>query len=54
MSRGTPGFAGIVGIVAMLLGGAGLMTLVTGQFGHWPFVILGIVVGLWAVQSAHR
>lgn len=26
---------------------------VTRMYGHWPFLILGIVVGLMAVSSIH-
>jgi hypothetical protein len=31
-----------------------IISLVTGMYAHWPFVILGIVVGLMAVSSINR
>lgn len=50
-SRDIPGLAGIVLIVVGLIAVSVLVSLVTGTHGHWPFVVLGIAVGLMAVKS---
>jgi hypothetical protein len=48
------GSGGIVGIVAGTLVVCVIITLVTGSYGHWLPVLLGIVVGLAAVASINR
>ena len=48
------GCGGIIGIVAGFLVVSAIITLVTGTYVHWLFVVLGIVVGLSAVQSINR
>lgn len=55
MSRqSTPGFAGVIGIVAATVGTSVLVTAVTGTVIHWVPVGGGILVGLWAVQSINK
>jgi hypothetical protein len=51
MSRGTPGFSGIVGIIGGIVVVGFLMTFVLGMMSHWVPLGLAILVGLWAVQS---
>ena len=50
----TPGSGGIAAIVAGTLIVGCLMSCVTGSYGHWPPLLLGIVVGLMAVASINR
>jgi hypothetical protein len=52
--HGIPGFSGIIGIVVGLLAASVLVSFVTGTYGHWPVVLLGIVVGLAAVRSINN
>lgn len=55
MGRGSPaGYSGIAAIVLACLGVSGVISTVTGAYVHWPFVLAGIVVGLWAVQFINR
>ena len=55
MNRKSPaGYSGIAAIVLACLGVSGVISTVTGAYVHWPFVLAGIVVGLWAVQFIHR
>jgi len=49
-----PGAAGIAALVAGLLVTCEAITIVTGSYSHWPLVLLGIVVGLMAVNSINR
>jgi len=52
MSLGSSsGSAGIAAIIGGCLATAWVVTLVTGEYAHWPFVLAGILVGLWAAQS---
>ena len=50
----TPGSAGIAVIIATCIAVSAIITVVTGSFVHWPFVIAGIAVGLWAVSSINK
>jgi hypothetical protein len=43
--------SGIAAIVAGTIIVSAVITIVTGGTLHWPFVLLGIVVGLMAVAS---
>jgi hypothetical protein len=55
MSLGnTPGSTGITVIIGACFAVSWVMTVVTGSFVHWPFVLAGIVVGLWAVASINK
>ena len=49
-----PGAGGIAGIIAATIAASMMITGVTGSCIHWPFVLLGIVVGLMAVDSINR
>ena len=50
-SNSTPG----IGLLILgLLGASEIISLVTGMYSHWPFVILGIVVGLMAMSAINR
>ena len=50
----TPSCHSTAFFVAATLLVAEVMTRVTGSYVHWPFIILGIIVGLMAVQSINR
>ncbi|MCU0981795.1 MAG: hypothetical protein MUF25_21810 [Pirellulaceae bacterium] len=50
----TPGSAGITIIIGVCLAVAAIITVVTGSFIHWLFILAGIVVGLWAVASINK
>jgi hypothetical protein len=41
---------GIAGLVFAFVAASALITVVTRSYVHWPFVLLGLVVGLMAVQ----
>lgn len=47
-------FKGVVGIVAGVTGMSVIITFVTETWDHWPFVIAGIIFGLFAVQSVNK
>lgn len=52
--QGTPGFVGIMLLIlACLWAGIG-ETVLEGTWDHWPWLLTGIVVGLWAVQAINR
>lgn len=51
--EGTPGLAGIVWIIIAVLFVSLIITMVTGHIGHWLFILLSLVVGLWSVQSVN-
>ena len=42
---------GIGAIIVGLIVTCAVISIVTGDFGHWLLVILGIIVGLMAVRS---
>jgi hypothetical protein len=46
-----PGASGISGIVVAVLMVSVVISEVTHTYSHWPFVILGLLVGLMAVKS---
>ena len=55
MNRKSPaGYTGIAAIVLACLGVSGVISIVTGAYFHWLFVLAGILVGLWAVQFINR
>jgi len=45
---------GVRAIVIALIGVSIGITEVTGEYSHWPLVLLGIVVGLMAAKSIDR
>jgi hypothetical protein len=49
-----PGADGIFGIIVGTLAVSAIITEVTGTYSHWPFVLLGLIVGLMAVKSINR
>lgn len=52
--RGTTPFSGIILLIAAFLWGGIGTTLLEGEWGHWPWLISGIIVGLWAVAAVNR
>jgi hypothetical protein len=48
------GFSGIVGIIVAVIGVGIVMSLVLDMWSHWLPIAVGILVGLWAVQSINR
>ena len=50
-----PGFSsggdGVATIVTGFIGASVIITLTTGSYFHWPFVVAGIFVGLMAARS---
>lgn len=50
----SPGPAGITVFIGACLAVSAIVTVVTGSFIHWPFVLAGIVVGCWAVASINK
>ena len=54
MSRGTPWFSGIVGILGGAVGVGILIGLVTGGWGQMIPIGLAIIVSLWAIQSINK
>ena len=51
MRDSLPGLSGLVTAIIVTAFG---ITVVTGTISHWPIVILGILVGLWAVTIITR
>jgi hypothetical protein len=50
-SSSTPGIGLLIlGVLVV----SEIISLVTGMYAHWLFVILGIVVGLMAMSSINR
>lgn len=49
-----PGGGGVAGIVAGTIVVSVIMSAVTGVHTHWPFVLLGLVVGIMAAHSINR
>ena len=45
---------GLFGLVTAIVGSAFCITAVTGSLSHWPIVLLGIGVGLWAARIITR
>jgi uncharacterized membrane protein YhhN len=45
---------GIWALVVSFIVASALISILTGDFGHWPFVIFGIVIGLMAVSAINR
>ena len=55
MSLGnTPGSTGITVIIGACFAVSWVITATTGSYMHWVPVLLGILVGLWAVQSINK
>ena len=53
-SNSTPGVGGIAGIVIGTIAVSVIISEVSGTYLHWPFVLLGIIVGLMAVRAINR
>jgi hypothetical protein len=51
MRDSLPGLSGLVTAIIVTAFG---ITVVTGTISHWPIVILGILVGLWAATIITR
>jgi len=45
---------GLFGLVMAIIAAAFCISLVTGSFSHWPVVLLGIGMGLWAVRTMSK
>ena len=54
MRRKSPVSDGISQITAAVVVVSIIISLVTGQVGHWAPVALGVIVGLMAVKSIRR
>ena len=52
--QNSSGSAGVIAIVAACLVVSSVITFVTNTFGHWPFLLAGIGVGLLAVRAITR
>jgi hypothetical protein len=46
--------SGITWIVVATIIVSAIISLLFGTFSHWPLVIAGIVVGLWAATIINR
>jgi hypothetical protein len=46
--------SGINGIVVATIILSIIISLLFGTFSHWPFVIAGLAVGLWAARIINR
>ena len=53
MSSGS-GCSGVTAIIAACLVSATSMTVLFGMYSHWPFVLLGIFLGLLVGKSINR
>ncbi len=53
-SSSPAGCGGITGIVAAFLAVSVLITLVTDTYGHWPPVLLGLVVSIMIAARLNR
>jgi len=49
-----PTWAAYVGIAAAVIGVSALITAVTGAVAHWPFVVGGLITGVWAINVMHK
>ncbi len=45
---------GLFGLVMAIIASAFCITVVTGSYSHWPVVLLGIGMGLWAVRTMSK
>ena len=45
---------GLFGLVMAIIASAFCITAVTGSFSHWPVVLMGIGMGLWAVRTISK
>ena len=45
---------GLFGLVMAIIASAFCITVATGSFSHWPVVLLGIGMGLWAVRTMSK
>lgn len=50
----TPRSAGITIIIGACLAVSAVISVVTGSFIHWPFILAGLGVGCWAVGSINK
>lgn len=48
------GPAGTIIIVVACIVVSWVISFVTGSYAHWPFVLLGLIVGLLAVSSINK
>jgi hypothetical protein len=46
--------SGITWIVAAAIAVSTIVSFLSGTFSHWPIVIAGIAVGLWAARIISR
>jgi hypothetical protein len=44
----------LFGLVMAIIASAFCITVVTGSYSHWPVVLLGIGMGLWAVRTMSK
>ena len=49
-----PGFPGIVGLIAALIGTCTIITVQSGMIVHWFICGASIVVSLWAVKAVNQ
>ncbi len=50
----SPDSAGLTVIIGACIAASWIITFITGSCAHWPFVLAGIVVGLWAAASINK
>lgn len=53
-SSSVSGSSGIFAVVVGTLAVSVIITKVTGSVAHWPFILAGIGVGLYAVKAMNR